>query len=570
MPHAVAAVVGSLLLAATPIAAQSPVAARVDSIFRPWNRPESPGCAVGVVRNDSMVFARGYGTADLEHGIPITPTTVFDLMSVSKPFTAFAVLLLERQGKVHLDDDIRRYLPEVPVFERPITIAQLLRHTSGLREVFRMEYLAGWRYDDVVSSHDAIDFVKRMRELNHLPGAEESYTNTGYLLLAELIERVSGMSLRDFGSRYMFGPLGMSDTRFRDSHRTLIPRLASSYQRRDSTSYDLVPSSLDFGMFTTVADLARWEGNYASRTVGDSALFLEQEQWTRLTSGDSVSYGAGIRLGTYRGLATRWHSGAGQGFRTIYARIPSARLAVMLLCNASEVDVESLAWRVADVFLPSTLPSNQPIAPSGDSVARMTQAVARAARASAVHLPVSTLATFAGVYAPPGVANGRRVSLRDSILVADRGRVEAELVPLGANTFQMLGVPVVVKMTFIHNAGGDAVVFAPAGQTATRYARVEPAVTTPQAMAEYAGRYYSQELDVTYTLTVRDSTLTLERPRYAPSVLKPLWRDDFLEPYPGADTRFERDPGGRVVGFRITDVEGGVRGLWFARVPRLP
>src|SRR5215470_16918957 len=236
---------------------------KANATFAAWDKPASPGCALGVLKDGQLLYSHGYGLADVEHSVSITPTTVFHIASISKQFTAFAIYILANEGKLSIDDDVRKYLPELHDFHRVITIRHLLNHTSGLRDQWNLLMLAGWRLTDEITEQDILNMVWRQRELNFPPGEDEVYSNTGYTLLALIVERVSGRSLREFTQERIFEPLGMLHTHFQDHYGTLVQNRAYSYERQPDGGYQyvtlsystVVPSSL----FTTLEDLARWD-----------------------------------------------------------------------------------------------------------------------------------------------------------------------------------------------------------------------------------------------------------------------------------------------------------------------
>jgi len=251
---------------------------RVDALFAPWDKPGSPGCALGVIRDGQLIYKRGYGMANLEYDIPISPTSVFWIASTSKQFTAFSVALLARQGKLSLDDDIRRYLPEMPPYQRPVTIRHLIHHTSGFRDYLVLKHMAGIPTEDVHSDEDifhlmarqtdedVLAFLARQKELNFAPGDAHLYSNSNYLLLAHIVKRVSGKSLREFAEEYIFKPLGMTNTHFQDDLTQLVRNRAVGYSPRAGGGFVSVVTNFDrvapAGVLTTVEDLLLWDRNF--------------------------------------------------------------------------------------------------------------------------------------------------------------------------------------------------------------------------------------------------------------------------------------------------------------------
>src|SRR5678815_1093995 len=210
---------------------------KIDDIFKKWDNTYSPGCTVGIVRNDSLIFSKGYGMANLEYAIPNTPATVFHMASISKQFTAFAIVLLAAQGKLKLDDDIRKWLPWFPDLKEKITIRHLLNHTSGIRDQWQLLAMSGTRLDDVITQAHIVKILSKQQALNFKPGEQYNYSNSGYTMLAEIVRSVSGQSLRQFTDSAIFKPLGMNDTHFHDDYEEIVKDRSYSYDRKDSAHF---------------------------------------------------------------------------------------------------------------------------------------------------------------------------------------------------------------------------------------------------------------------------------------------------------------------------------------------
>lgn len=325
----------------------------VDSVFSPFASHQSPGCAVGITRDGSLVFAKGYGMADLEHDTPISPETRFYIASVSKQFTAMSIVLLARDGKLSLDDPIQKWVPEVPSFGTTIRLRHLLNHTSGLRDYFTLLALSGWPSDGQLTEKQFLDLVGRQKNLNFMPGDEFLYSNTGYALLAIVVRRVSGQSLREFAASRIFAPLGMSHTEFRDDHTSLIPRRALGYQPSGSTyrisqpEFDVVG---DGGVYSTIEDLAKWDANFQTGQVGGHEAIALLQEPGRLNNGQAIPYALALTIGQFHGLKTYAHSGAYGGYRSTLLRFPERDLSVITLCNTSSAS-SKIAEQVASIVL---------------------------------------------------------------------------------------------------------------------------------------------------------------------------------------------------------------------------
>jgi len=328
--------------------------AAVDAVFSRFDRAGSPGCALGILQDGSVAYARGYGLASVEHGVPIGPDTVFDIGSVSKQFTAMSVLLLERDGKLSLDDDIRKYLPEIPDYGRRISIRHLLTHTSGLRDYNDLLELDGHDVRDHTTDGDALDIIVRQRGVNFAPGDEWRYSNTGFFLASVIVKRVSGRSLASFARERIFEPLHMSSTQYLDDTRRIVAHRAEAYDRDaagflvDMSNWD---QTGDGAVQTTVADMAKWAANYDTPVVGDRRIIDAMQTAGRLNNGKPHGYGLGLRIDNYRGLRRIEHGGSWAGYRAMLSRFPDQHAAIIILCNVDDAGTSELADGVADAWL---------------------------------------------------------------------------------------------------------------------------------------------------------------------------------------------------------------------------
>jgi CubicO group peptidase (beta-lactamase class C family) len=334
--------------------------AAVDEVFEDLARPGSPGCALGVYRKGQIIYAKGYGLANVEEKVPITPKSVFDIGSTSKQFTAASILLLEKQGKLSINDDVRKYLPELPDYGKKITILQLLNHTSGLRDYLTLMELAGINTDSVTTDEDALALVTRQRGLNFAPGSEWLYSNTGFFLLSVIVKRVSGRTLREFAAENIFSPLGMSHTQYRDDHTALIPDRALAYNWKEKIDgYTLNVSYFeqtgDGAVHTSVEDLLKWDENFYNGTIGGRIFLAELQETGKLNSGKVLDYAKGLRVADYRGLHSVRHGGSWGGYRAELLRFPDQHFSVACLCNVGNANPSRRANEVADVYLGSLM-----------------------------------------------------------------------------------------------------------------------------------------------------------------------------------------------------------------------
>jgi len=491
------------------------VTARLDKLFAQWNRSDSPGCSLGVSRNGAVVYERGYGMANLELGVPITPASVFHVASVSKQFTAMSILLLAQRGQLSLDDEVRKYITEWADHGSRLTIRHLLTHTSGLRDAFLLEGLAPPR-EDVVDRNDAIvKILARARGLNFTPGTEYQYNNGGYTLLANIVKRVSGQSLRAFADANIFNPLGMTHTHFHDDPTMIVPNRASGYHL-DAGGLQVAirgdPGGIvgNAGLFTTARDLLLWEQNFADVRVGEPALVAAMQTPTVLTSGDTSLYGFGLEIGEYRGLRTIGHGGGDPGYRAYVVRYPDQGLAVAVLCNLDDIDPATLTRGVADIHLADAFAT-----PSANS-----------ATPPHVSLSAEQLASKVGLYRDPSNESVGRIFVRDGKLMASEGAGEGEsveLTPVSANRFVVRGTAIAVE--FVPAAPGrpQEIHVTGAGKPVVSQQVTTSFTPSSTELRALAGAYTSAELEGTYTLAARDSGLVIQIPGRADIVLQPIF-----------------------------------------------
>jgi CubicO group peptidase (beta-lactamase class C family) len=322
---------------------------QVDEIFATWDNNESPGASVAIVKDGEILYKKGYGLANLEYDIPISPSSIFHIASVSKQFTVFSILLLEKQGKLSLDDDIRKYIPEVPDFGKTITLRHLASHTSGLRDQWNLLSMAGWRMDDVITKEHVLKLVSKQKELNFNPGEDDAYCNTGFTLLAEVVSRVSDMSFAKFTKANIFEPLKMSNSLFYDDHEKIVKNRTYSYYSSPSGYKKSVLNYANVGatsLFTTAEDLALWSMNFSNLTVGDSAI-VNKMNTPLVHKGIAL----GQFVGKYKGLKEIQHGGADAGYRSYLTRFPDENFTVIVLSNSAEFNPGRMAHKVVDIYL---------------------------------------------------------------------------------------------------------------------------------------------------------------------------------------------------------------------------
>ena len=343
------------------------VTAKIDAVFAQYNI-NTPGVSIGILKNGEFVFTKQYGSSNLEYNVPISDNTIFHLASVSKQFTAFAIYLLESKGLLSIEDDIRKYLPELPQYEYEIKIKHLLGHTSGLREQFLLLTLAGWDMTDLITTEHVLDLAFAQKQLSFEPGSRFGYCNTGYTFLAVIIERITGMSLNEFCTENIFKPLGMYNTQFYDDRDKIVKDRAYSYEMIDSTyvhkklNYSVVGAT---SLFSTVEDLGKWANNFDSPVVGDPSLIERFNQSSRLNNGtpviwktigtDTLYHAKGQFIRDYRGVKVYKHGGHDAGYRTFLARFPEENLTIITLSNDEHYEIFARGMEIADFILADQL-----------------------------------------------------------------------------------------------------------------------------------------------------------------------------------------------------------------------
>src|SRR5688572_20096464 len=516
-------------------AADSVPEASVDAQFSAWNA-ETPGCAVGVAKQGRIVLERAYGMADLEHGVPNRPDTIFEAGSVSKQFTAAAVLLLARDGKLSLDDPVRKYIPELPEHTAPITIRQMLQHTSGLRDWGSIESIAGWPRGTRVYTHaHVLDILAQQRQLNFAPGTFWSYSNSGYNLSVILVSRVAGESFAEFTRRRIFEPLGMTRTSWRDDFTRVVKDRAVAYAESDGRFAQDMPFENvhgNGGLLTTVGDLLRWNENFVAPKVGDPEFIHLMQTPGMLGSGRETGYAYGLAVANHKGLAEFRHSGTTGSYRAYLARFPEKHLSVAVLCNAGNSMPRQALHAVADLYLGDALKPDAPPKPA--------------------RLSPGEIDRFTGLYRNEVRGDTFRIVRNGESLRLDDGTPLIAVSPRRLTDGDELVIEVADSGSGSMDDGSGSDI------PIQRVREVRPTV---EELAHYAGEYESEEADVRFTVRLQGDALELTHQPDAVYPLTPLYADAF-EGEPGTIV-FRRDRD-LVVGLSV--VEDRVWNLAFRRV----
>jgi len=540
------------------------VAKQVDAVFKKWDRADSPGCALGVYRGGQIIYKRGYGMEDLNEDVHITPGTVFHVASMSKQFTAASVVLLAQQGKLSLDDDVRKYIPELPDFGQKIAIRNLVHHTSGLRDQWALLRLAGWRYSkDLITDEDVMSVMTRQKELNFKPGEQHVYCNTGYTLLGLIVKRVSGMTLREFTTKNIFEPLGMTHTHFRDDHAEIIKHDAVGYEQETGKPFEISITNFDTvgatSLHTTVEDLQRWDENFYQPKVGGAAFVQQMLERGKLNNGEQLDYAFGLVISKYKGLPTVDHNGADAGYRSDMTRFPEQHFSVAVLCNSAETAPRALAQQVADIVLAKEIKAAETATP-------VKEPAAKSSPAAALVLTAEQMAAFTGLYWNRKDDAFVRVLVQEGKLKVDTGDDEPlTLKPLGESRFHIADKPWGDEVE-IHlvAASGDKprrMEQSFGGNQPDVFEATEPFSPGKAELAEYAGAYTSEEIDPVYRIVLDGEKLSLIRLKHEADTLRPAVRDVLTGQI--GTVRFVRDANGHVSGFVLN--AGRIQNFHFAK-----
>ncbi len=501
---------------------------RIDSLFSRYDKTNSPGCAVGIIREGQLVFQRGYGMADLEWGQAINPVTVFDIGSTSKQFTAASLLLLQQQGKLSLDDDVRKYIPELPNYGKTITLRHLLNHTSGLKDYAGLLSLAGHQAEEVTTAQQALDIIVKQKTLNFTTGEKWDYTNTGFFLAAVVAERVSGLSLKSFAQKNIFGPLGMNSTFFLDNHTTIVPRRATGYAP-NSNGFQIEMSNWeqvgDGAVQTSIQDLSIWDRNFYNPVIGGSDMITQLTTPGTLSTGSKLDYALGLFTTQYLGRTMIHHGGAWAGYRAEFVRLPSEKLSVICLSNLASANPSALAKTVVQICLNEKPKTGTPTPASGSAT-------------------VDT-SPFAGSYRSETYDAVRKLVTEGNKLFILRGAAKVELNYASENTFVVPGAAVfrftrsgstVTAMDIIQDGFPDQ-----------HFLRFDPVTVTESTLKSYAGSYPSDELGTTgmITLTAGKLYLKLGSENQALEAMTP----DIFYSNQGISIEFIRDKSKKITGF---------------------
>ena len=538
----------------SPAFSAEPDAAAVNQIFSAYDRSGSPGCSLGVIRDGSFVYRHGYGQGSLELAVPLTSESVIYMGSISKQFTAASILIAAHRGLLSLDDDVHKYIPELPDYGHPITLRQMLHHTSGFRDVLELLALSDREAVDIHSFPELLDLVTRQKGLNFTPGDHFLYSNTNYFLLAEVVHRASKEPLSQFAQENIFQPLHMTHTRFYDDHTAVVPGRVAAYEpgpKGDflvdwSTNFDKVG---DGGLMSSVDDLLDWDQNFYDDKLAEGSVVKELQVRGHLNSGKEIDYALGLQIGEYRGLSTVEHGGALFGYRTELLRFPQQRFTVICLCNLATANPGLLAHKVADLYLEGEFRK-----PAPSTKGRNTTPHDKSRSSKQGSDPTQ----FAGTY-ENDVHNVIMFTTSDGQLAlpGPTPRILDSTSP-----FQFTSGEALIEFDANKSKGVTSVKISRGADVDFTGVRVELAHPDDAQLSAYASSYHSEELDTDLTLSVENGRLLMRRQKWSdPLTLKALAKDEFQ--VAGLVMVFRRDSSNKVTGFAMFG--GRARGMQFER-----
>ncbi|MFC7049468.1 serine hydrolase domain-containing protein [Emcibacter nanhaiensis] len=523
---------------------------QIDEFFAPWSTAATPGAAVIVIHHGKVIHRKGYGLANLEYGVPVTPETIFHSASLSKQFTAFAIGLLEYRGKVDVGKPVQYYIPEVPEFPWPVTVEQMIHHTSGLRDVTSLFALQGRNPSDVSTDQHVMRLISLQQDLNFEPGSRFMYTNAGYTLLAQIVARVGGKSFRRWTSDEIFTPLGMTHSHFNDDYSEVVPGRAYSYQpagtAKDGNSYSKYPMNFSMvgstGLLTTVDDLAKWMDNLITGTYGGTALRDRMIRKTKLNDGSALDYGYGLNLGSYHGVPTIRHGGTDAGFRSSLMVFPDQKLGIAILGNTAEFPAETIAQKIADLFLP------QQAAPQSTEAAQTAPATGMTPDDAANVKIVPQ--QYSGQYLLND-GNFLHITEREDGINLQVGPTALKLYPASTTSFFITEADAGVEFSGFDSGRYSKATLRNAG-VLTDGEKIETDAASPEKLAEYAGRYYLPETESFLTIKVKENSLTTWIAGQEGIGVSYAGKDYFVNPQLRVSLRFERDGKGQVIAARAS------------------
>jgi CubicO group peptidase (beta-lactamase class C family) len=470
----------------------------IDSIFSEWNKTDVPGCVLGIIKEGKLIYDKGYGMANMEYDIPNSATSVFRIGSTSKQFTAASIVLLAEKEKLSLDDNLKSLFPDFPEYAEKITIRHLLNHTSGIRDYLQISYLKGLGDDDYYTDDNVMKWLINQTDLNFAPGEEYLYSNSGYWLLGQIVKKVAGMNMAEFAKKEIFEPLEMNNTHFHNDHTQIVKNRASGYVPDNNETYKISMTTLDMigdgGVFTTMNDIKKWDDAYYESNVLSREFWSVMTQQGVLNNGEVIDYASGLMISKYKGLKTVRHGGAFVGFRAEILRFPEQKLSIAIFANRGDANPSRMANQVADILLK-------------DKLIEKNVTIDKKVKFDVTEDEFQ-LSQLIGDYAiQPGV--DARLSIKnDSLNVLQTwDKSTYNILKVSGNTFQISGNENLSFSFSNLKDGFTQTLKVLQGDSETIAARKKEIDTSGINLKDYAGSYYSKELDVNYNFEIENEIL---------------------------------------------------------------
>ncbi len=480
---------------------------KIDALFSKWNKQNTPGGSVGIIKDGKLIFSKGYGMANLDYNIPNGPETVFKIASTSKQFTAASIVILAQQGKLSLQDKLSAYFPKFPSYADNITIQHLLNHTSGIRDYIILARLSGLGPNDYYTDKTVGKLLMSQQELNFNPGEEFVYSNSGYWLLSQIVKKVSGETLAVFAKKNIFDPLKMKNSRFHDNFVEVVKNRATGYRSDRKGGFYEYMTTLnmvgDGGLITTINDLAKWDASFYDSSIFDKDFWNQMLQFGTLNNGKKIPYASGLATRNYKGLEVIHHSGSFVGYRTQFIRFPKAKFSVIVLANRTDTDPSRLAYKVADLFLKDEYKNQKQRKPIKETVEKLDK--------KEFSISVKELKSFEDSYWNTKNKSVSKLLVVDGVLnyVRSNGG-KTKMKPIAKNRFQMIGPRTPVYSEVRHLKNSKELTIITSSSAPVIFTSFEPITTySNKDLETYTGDYYSAELDVVYSLKKRKGKIIL-------------------------------------------------------------
>lgn len=534
-----------------------------DELFQAWDRQDAPGMAVLVQLHGQDIYKKCFGLASLEHTVPITPETSFDLASCSKHITGLAILLLQRDGKLDLDDDIRQYFPEFALRGEDMRIGHLLYQMSGIWEFWTiLTSYSGFNIRDYITMSDMLTLVSRQEQLNFAPGERYEYTNTNYSLLAEIVARATGVSFGEWTSNNIFEPLGMKDTGFQEDCTRIIPNVATAYLRSGDQFVLARPSNVEVPgsahAFTTLNDMAKWIDNFRTERVGGPGIFGRMTTPGILNNGENLPYAAGLLLGDRAGQRAVYHSGQTGGYKTMVVYCPEEELGVVILANERSIDADGLSSRVLDIYFGT---SGQSRAEAGG---KQAAAESTDERQQFIELGAEVLDKYVGGYSVAETGQKAAFYRNGENLVAGIvGLGREPIFPLSEYEFSDASRAITVVFQLDSEGRAERALLR-LGDDEMTAQRINLADNARTINADVSGLYYSDVLGTACSIAEKNGRTYLTPRRYNDMELTAIDGDNLVSSW--GFISLVRDESGRVAGFNLTDEIFGFKDVRFSKV----